>query len=130
VKPQNHVLSADRCDACHTSVTWKPASHFDHHEVQGSCATCHNGVNATGKSFNHVASTMECEACHSVFGWKQVIRVDHTQVNGTCATCHPSTLAQWTCTSCHDQNKTANQHANVPDFSADCMKCHPTGKNN
>ena len=113
VKPQNHVLSTDRCDACHTSVTWKPASHFDHQEVQGSCATCHNGVNATGKSFNHIASTMECAACHSVFGWKPVIRVDHTQVNGNCATCH-------------DGKSTTGKPSNHIATTESCDNCHST----
>ncbi len=134
VKPQNHVLSSDRCDACHTSVAWKPASHFDHQEVQGSCATCHNGVTATGKSFNHVASTMECEACHSVFGWKPVIRVDHTQVNGTCATCHDGKQATGkpgnhiattdSCDNCHStfQWKPANV-MHIGNIS-NCVGCH------
>ncbi len=113
VKPQDHVLSTDRCDGCHNTVAWKPVSHFDHQEVQGSCATCHNGINAQGKSLNHIASTMECESCHSVFGWKPVIRVDHTQVNGTC-------------TNCHDGKNATGKPANHIPTTDSCDNCHST----
>jgi len=113
VKPQNHVLSTDRCDACHTLVAWKPASHFDHQEVQGSCATCHDGVIAQGKSPTHIASTMECAACHSVFGWKPVITVDHTQVNGSC-------------TNCHDGKTATGKPGNHIPTTDSCDNCHST----
>jgi hypothetical protein len=112
-KGQNHVLSSNRCDSCHTDVAWMPAAHFDHQEVQGSCATCHNGSTAVGKGPTHIASTNECADCHSVFGWNPVISVDHTQVNGTCVSCHNGTIAN---------GKPANH---IP-TTASCDNCHTT----
>ena len=40
---------------------------FDHTGVvAGSCATCHNGTNATGKpTTGHIPTTQACDACHT-----------------------------------------------------------------
>ena len=133
-KGQDHVLSSARCEACHTEAAWAPASHFDHQEVQGSCATCHNGVTATGMGPNHIASTTDCGACHSVYGWKPVLTVDHTQVNGTCASCHNGTVATGkpgnhivttdSCDNCH--TTLAWKPANVKHVGniSNCAACH------
>ena len=133
-KGQNHVLSSARCEACHTEVAWMPASHFDHQEVQGGCATCHNGSMAAGMGPNHISSTTDCGACHSVFGWNPVIRVDHTQVNGTCANCHNGTVATGkpgnhiattdSCDNCH--TTLAWKPANVKHVGniSNCAACH------
>jgi hypothetical protein len=112
-KPQTHVLSTDRCDACHTDVAWNPASRFDHREVQGSCATCHNGVIAVGKPANHIASSNQCDACHSIFGWNPVVKFDHSLVTGSCSTCHNGTIA------------TGKPGNHIP-TSDDCSTCHST----
>jgi len=134
VKPQNHVMSSSQCDACHTTVAWNLSSQFDHSQVQGSCATCHNGATAQGKSPSHISSTMECEACHSVFAWKPVIRVDHTQVNGACQTCHNGSVATGkpsnhvpttdSCDNCH--STLAWKPANVMHSGniSNCVACH------
>ena len=133
-KGQDHVLSSARCEGCHTEAAWAPASHFDHQEVQGSCATCHNGVTATGMRPNHIASTTDCGACHSVYGWKPVLTVDHTQVNGTCASCHNGTVATGkpgnhivttdSCDNCH--TTLAWKPANVKHVGniSNCAACH------
>lgn len=47
-KADNHILSSNRCDACHSTNAWVPAVSFDHVEVRGSCSTCHNNVQAQG----------------------------------------------------------------------------------
>ncbi len=133
-KGPNHVLSSARCEACHTEAAWMPASHFDHQEVQGSCATCHNGSTATGMGPNHISSTTDCGACHSVFGWNPVISVDHTQVNGTCTSCHNGTVATGkpgnhivttdSCDNCH--TTLAWKPANVKHVGniSNCAACH------
>jgi hypothetical protein len=133
-KPQNHVLSTDRCDSCHSDVAWNPVSHFDHQEVQGSCATCHNGVTATGKPATHIATTNECAACHSVFGWNPVISVDHTQVNGTCMSCHNGSIATGkpanhlpttdSCDNCHSTLAWKPANFNHTGNISNCVACH------
>jgi hypothetical protein len=47
-KPAGHVISGPNCEQCHTTSAWTPAR-YDHSEVQGACATCHNGTQATGR---------------------------------------------------------------------------------
>ena len=36
-KPQTHILSTDRCEACHTPIAFRPAVNFDHSQARGSC---------------------------------------------------------------------------------------------
>ncbi|MDH5731688.1 MAG: hypothetical protein OEZ58_22115, partial [Gammaproteobacteria bacterium] len=97
-KPQDHIPSTDRCDACHLSgATWAVApSAVDHTQLFGleNCIACHNGVIASYKSNNHISikSPELCETCHTAGGsWTNIISgVDHTQVVGSCesAGCH------------------------------------------
>ncbi|HPF27296.1 MAG TPA: hypothetical protein PK159_11940, partial [Steroidobacteraceae bacterium] len=56
-KPSGHILSTERCESCHTVTTFAPAVRFDHAEALGSCATCHNNVQAVGKPANHISTT-------------------------------------------------------------------------
>jgi len=51
-KPSSHILSSERCGACHGTASFAPAIHFDHSESLGSCAACHNNVQAEGKPRN------------------------------------------------------------------------------
>ena len=68
-KTSDHILSTERCDACHTTSAWTPATRFDHEETRGSCASCHNNAQAPGKPAGHIATTMECNACHGTVAW-------------------------------------------------------------
>jgi hypothetical protein len=60
------------CDRCHTTSAWKPAA-FDHGGViPGTCATCHNGLQAVNKGLRHVVTQESCDTCHYVLGWTPV----------------------------------------------------------
>jgi len=69
-----------------------PGNVPDHSTLIGNCITCHNGVDASGKSAAHIASSDLCDACHVKFPatWAPVAAssVDHSQVIGTCSSCH------------------------------------------
>jgi hypothetical protein len=120
---------------CHSTLAWKPATGFTHDGITAACATCHNGVNATGKHASHLSTSVSCEACHATTGWKPAARVDHTQVIGTCFSCHNGTLATGknaghiasdnSCDSCHTSTawKPTNRvdHAHV---TGTCSSCH------
>jgi hypothetical protein len=133
-KSPTHVLSTDRCDACHTAVAWQPASRFDHQEVRGSCATCHNSVIAQGKSATHIASSNQCDACHSVFGWTPVIRFDHSQISGNCASCHNGSIATGKpgnhipttdgCDTCHSTSAWVPANGMHAGNISNCYACH------
>ena len=48
--PSNHLPTTQSCDTCHRTTGWTPAT-FNHSAVAaGTCATCHNGTTARGKS--------------------------------------------------------------------------------
>jgi hypothetical protein len=66
---------------------------FDHTAVTGTCSSCHNGTNATGKSPTHIQSSNTCDACHSTATWSPVTTVDHDAVMGSCSSCHNGTAA-------------------------------------
>src|SRR5271167_4322260 len=43
-KNTNHVPSTNNCAACHDTIAFRPAVHFDHANVMGGCVNCHNGT--------------------------------------------------------------------------------------
>ncbi|MGH8265036.1 MAG: hypothetical protein ACRET4_16270, partial [Steroidobacteraceae bacterium] len=140
-KPANHILSSNRCEACHTPVAFAPAVKFDHAEARGSCSFCHNGVQAQGKGPTHVQTDLECDVCHSTIGWGAA-KFSHVGVTGNCASCHnnvgakgmPAThipTADAPCESCHSPTNyitfsgTVMNHAAVTSLS--CASCHEAG---
>ena len=86
-KPVTHILSTNKCEACHTPVAWNPAVNFDHAEVIGGCFTCHNGVQAQGQGPNHIETNADCGKCHTTISWAGAV-FNHPQVVDGCSTCH------------------------------------------
>ena len=109
-KPSEHIMSTERCGDCHTTAAFLPATRFDHSEVRGSCASCHDNVRATGKPANHIVTTLDCNACHNTTAWKPA-RFDHTGITANCVSCHDGgratgkdpghMLTTNSCESCH-----------------------------
>jgi hypothetical protein len=146
-KGSNHINTTDTCEACHLQGPnpWAPvaATAVDHGQVLGSCASCHNNVDASGKGSNHINSTDTCEACHlqGPNPWVPVAAaaVDHGQVLGSCISCHNNIVASGkgsnhinstdTCDACHLQGpnpwapvaSSAVDHDNVIGL---CSSCH------
>jgi hypothetical protein len=93
VKTATHIPTTQSCDVCHTTSVWKPTS-FNHTGVTpGSCATCHDGVHATGKPALHITppAGQTCDVCHRTgISWLPLLTpYSHTGVvAGSCATCH------------------------------------------
>jgi hypothetical protein len=132
------------CDSCHVTTAWLPAR-FDHTGVvPGTCAQCHDGVKATGKTPDHLPTTESCDLCHSTIAWLPA-HFDHSNVApGTCSQCHNGTTAtgksgsHWLttleCDSCHTTTVWAPvRHTHVsPEYPGDhrgpppCTACHTT----
>lgn len=143
-KTANHVLSTDRCDACHTPVAWSPAVNFDHAESLGSCSTCHNnspGAVAQGKPSTHIQTNLECDACHSTISWAGAV-FNHAGITGNCASCHngveatgmPAThipIGSAPCEACHSPTNFATFAGTVMNHAAvagmPCEACHEAG---
>jgi hypothetical protein len=122
-------------------VAWLPAS-VNHNSVSpGTCSSCHNGVNATGKNIGHIATTASCDNCHSTTAWLPA-GFDHASaIPGQCATCHNGTTATGknsghlittaSCDVCHTTNAWTpagftHSSANYPAHrqSLACNDCH------
>jgi hypothetical protein len=148
-KPASHILTSNKCEACHTPVGWSPAVNFDHAEVMGSCSSCHNGVQATGKGPNHIVTDREGDVCHSTIGWGGAV-FNHQGITDNCVSCHNGTTATGTpanhvpingapCESCHANNvfttfMMTNATALAPPgmvhtavSAAACASCHEAG---
>lgn len=127
-RPANH--SQGECSACHTTpgVTWKGAK-FNHAAANiTNCSGCH----AARRPANHFQA--QCSTCHNTSGWKpasfkHTFPMNHNGANSQCATCHPSMTSAYTCFKCHNQAELTKEHAEKKiAFPADCMGCHPNGK--
>jgi hypothetical protein len=119
-KPANHVATTASCDSCHTGYVTFAGAGFNHTGVApGSCATCHNGSQATGKPSNHIPTTLSCDACHSTGGTFTTSTFTHSAtqgvVAGQCSTCHNGAYTQW-----NALGKPANHVATT----ASCDTCH------
>ena len=145
-KPANHPVTSLPCTQCHNSqATWGGAR-FDHlGVVPGTCATCHNGMNATGKMNGHVTTTDSCDKCHRTTAWVPA-GYDHSRVlTHTCENCHvsggmatprpaPPHAATGFCDDCHTTSawRPAKNHTNA--VQGQCFTCHngttATGTNN
>jgi hypothetical protein len=67
---------------------------FNHALVDSqSCASCHNGVVASGKPPGHLSTRGDCGSCHTTLSWTRVASVDHMQLVGRCASCHDGRTA-------------------------------------
>ena len=53
------------CARTATAPPLAPVIRVDHADVLGSCASCHNGPTAMGKSADHIPSGNTCDDCHT-----------------------------------------------------------------
>ncbi len=142
------------CAGCHTPTDWKTVK-FDHSKssfpLTGlhknvACAKCH--INGQFKGTSTICSACHqepqfhlglfpnpCETCHSTNGWSPAIfnqnhtfPLNHPDVK-SCKDCHTNTLNEYTCFTCHDQNRMTSKHAEegIRNIS-NCIQCHASGQ--
>jgi hypothetical protein len=108
-KPNNHVLTSQNCNACHTETDW-----IFHHPLigaAGQCSTCHNGQVAEGKPPNHIATTAQCDLCHTTRNW---------------SFSHIAALTAGQCDTCHNGQVAEGKPPNHIATTAQCDVCHTT----
>jgi hypothetical protein len=116
-KPIDHIPTANRCQDCHTSVTWLEVR-FDHIAVNGSCSSCHNGISATGQPNDHFRTVQQCDICHTQIRWRPGI-FRHASPN------YPGDHARGLdCTACHPGNSEMVVYSDDPSLAPDCAGCH------
>jgi hypothetical protein len=111
-----HVTTTEDCRTCHVAGgTFAPAV-FNHTGIVDNCASCHNGIDATGKAAkinpNHIPTTQDCSVCHTPTSFANA-RFEHQGIVDNCASCHDGATA------------TGKDNFHVP-TNADCSDCHVT----
>ncbi len=146
------------CGACHKTEGWKPATFdhavstfpLTGKHVAARCESCHVGqvFKGTAKTcagchqdpaYHLAAFGTACADCHTADAWRparydrpHTFPLNHGESGvSSCKTCHPAQLKAYTCYGCHEHTPAEIQRKHVeegiPDF-ANCMKCHPTGR--
>jgi len=122
VKPGTHVVTTQACDSCHNTRSFSGARMNHAGVARGTCASCHNGVQASGKPGGHVRTTASCDTCHGNSAWRPAQGFDHSGVApGSCATCHNGSTA----TGRGASHPPYTQVASLA--SAACGTCHKSG---
>lgn len=142
----------DRCDTCHGTRAWKPAS-FNHDAdtrfmLRGAhravaCASCHTGPLFKNKLASDCHSCHQrddvhkgsvgndCAACHTERSWKERAKFDHDKtafpllgrhVQARCDACHKSAQFKQAPTACVACHKADDRHAGT--LGDDCGSCH------
>jgi hypothetical protein len=136
----------NRCDDCHGTAGWKPASYAvsSHnqstfslkgahlavpcsgcHEAKGNATPYHPAAAACNDCHQNVhgamAASARCDTCHSVASWKERGRFDHTQTAFALLGRH----AAVDCLACH-KTVVENGSRTIPFRGAakDCAGCH------
>lgn len=130
-KNTGHPLTSDACQNCHQAGGSFVAG-FDHTTLdsgginQGlACSTCHDGVNATGKSDvpppkTHVPTSRDCIICHA--GYPPAMS---SFVGGTFDHGGPEMNGKQ-CMDCHDNIIATGKSDTHLATSQDCGACHTT----
>ena len=131
-----HPVVTQPCTVCHNQISFSGIK-FDHtNAMPGTCASCHNGMQASGKPSGHAVTTQSCDTCHRSTTLWAGASFDHTSVRaGTCLTCHNGSTATGkpgnhlvtsaSCDSCHQVTgwkKASFSHAGVA--AGTCASCH------
>ena len=72
-KPARHVLTSERCAACHATRSFIPLARMDHAEAFGDCVSCHNNQAVPGKPVDHPPAGDNCDACHLTSTFEVVV---------------------------------------------------------
>ena len=118
-KSGSHAGTSNVCEACHTTFGFNLIRYVDHQEIFGNCSTCHNGVDAIGKSQFHVETSGECSDCHNTTSFLKLDangNYDHTGITSGCTTCHNGKTAIG--------DPGTQTHLDNP--NVDCVFCHNT----
>jgi len=135
-----HLVTDQDCGVCHVSGGTFATAVFDHTGIVGNCASCHDGLGATGMHLGHVpiGPTQDCSACHQTTGFAGAT-FDHAGITGNCSSCHDGNTARGKipppnhvptngdCVECHQTTgfiPGAFIHAGIVD---NCASCHGAG---
>lgn len=131
-----HAVIAMECAECHNG---------DYNNTPNTCFGCHaEDYNATiDPDHQTLQFGQDCRECHTEDAWLPstfdhdgqyfpIYSGEHMGEWMECADCHSnlSNYAEVTCTNCHMNPETDDQHVGVPGYIFNdnaCLACHPTG---
>lgn len=155
-KHASHVSTAianDRCDMCHRTSTWVPAS-WNHTDTLSDCSACHKiGGPGRNLSAGHLPMSMStvsfvgnCKACHTSYTSFYRAYYSHTGASTSCEVCHgtyntpaytnvkspvsaihgvlPSLPIATTCQSCHHTYASFSAARFDHIGATQCSQCH------
>ncbi len=118
----NYVNTPNTCAGCHIS-DYNGTTDPNHQVVQfpTDCASCHGESVWVPATFNHDGQYFPIYSGKHKNEWTQ------------CLDCHidPNNYAVFTCTTCHQNPQTNEEHDGVSGYvysSPACLACHPTGE--
>jgi len=130
-----HVPTTEDCNVCHLAGGAFVPAVFSHEGIVNNCASCHDGVAATGKTSTHLPTTEDCSVCHNTTAFIGA-SFDHTGIVDNCASCHDGITApgktpppdhvptNQDCSVCHLTTgflPATFSHAGITD---NCISCH------
>ena len=132
-----HAAIGSDCAVCHNG---------DYNNTPNTCFGCHTDEYNNTTDPDHTAAQFgtDCAACHTETSWEPST-FDHDGMyfpiyTGThvgewdlCMDCHtiPGDLTMFSCTGCHTNPETDEEHLGVGGYSYSseaCLACHPTGE--
>jgi predicted CXXCH cytochrome family protein len=128
------------CSDCHSDGVYKGKSTV--------CSSCHMADYTGAVNPNHIAAQFptDCVSCHNTTAWQgaqfnhdgqffPIYSGKHRGQWSNCSDCHQvsTDFRQFTCLSCHEHSQSSmnSTHRQVSTYaynSADCLRCHPTGR--
>ena len=131
-----HIPTTQDCSICHVPGTFTTAV-FDHTGIVNNCASCHDGVTATGETNTliHQSTTEDCSVCHNTTAFAGA-RFDHTGIVDNCASCHDGASARGKipppdhvpttqdCSVCHQTTGFVPGTFNHAGIVDNCRSCH------
>ena len=134
-----HAMIANDCAACHNG---------DYNNTPNTCFECHEQDYSNTVDPNHTVLqfSTDCQSCHTENEWVPatfdhdgqyfpIYSGAHEGEWSDCIDCHTnlSNYAEVSCTACHLNPQTDNDHVGVNGYSYNspaCLACHPTGSAN
>lgn len=131
-----HAAIANQCTDCHNG---------NYNTTPNTCVGCHQAeYNATNDpNHNQLQFPTQCANCHNENAWVPstfnhdnqyfpIYTGKHQGEWNQCMDCHtnPGNYAIFTCTNCHINPETNQEHEDVSGYiyqSPACLACHPTG---
>lgn len=132
-----HALISNQCASCHNG---------DYTATPNTCAGCHLQDYNQSTDPPHVSLqfSQDCATCHNASAWEPstfdhdgqhfpIYSGSHQGEWSQCVDCHttPGNYAIFTCTTCHANPETDQQHTGVNGYvynSSACLACHPNGE--